>query len=64
MAAFRFVVSDSQEVTQTQWYDEVPPGNSQVGNAALMIGKLRAANPDAVIYTQHDERDARDLNAQ
>ena len=63
MSSFRFVISDSKEVAQTQWYDEVPPGNNQVGNAALMMDKLRAANPDALIYVQHDNAEAKDLNA-
>jgi hypothetical protein len=62
VSSFRFVVVSENSATVTKWQDQTPPTGGQPDGAARAIGQIRSANPDATIYTEHNNADAKDLN--
>ena len=60
MPSFRFTFAD--DTSPTQWYDEIHADGRSPGNAPVVMQKLRAANPEAVISIERDNGEAKDLN--
>ena len=55
--AFRFLVTDGDKTTATQWYDEPHPSP-----APQIATKIRNASPDAVLRIERNPKEAASLN--